>query len=65
MPKVAMSQKIGLVKFFKIRVKKKSERFQNRSPEADYVGAPNDRFWHGSAHIFLTLLKNLTRIFKM
>jgi hypothetical protein len=49
MPKVAMLEKIGLVKVFKIRVKKKSNRFQNRSPEADYVGGSTDRFWYGWA----------------
>jgi hypothetical protein len=49
MPKLAMLEKIGLVKVIKIRVKKKSDRFQNRSPEADYVGASTDRFWYGSA----------------
>ena len=62
MPKLAMLEKIGLVKVIKIRVKKKSDRFQNRSPEADYVGASTDRFWYGLAQFLVPLLNTLTRI---
>jgi hypothetical protein len=65
MSKVAMLEKIGLVQFFKNRVKKNSDRFQNRSPEADYVGASNDRFGYGSVQFLVPLLKNWTRIFKI